>query len=285
MIMNLDEAILHAEEVAENQESDWRSCPRSEQEPKCSGYNTCMISKNEGCLECAAEHRQLAKWLKDYKRLLEKEQKTKDNEKMTFAEAREVFINRGWIKVKGGKVYDGNKWRDACNIISEWLEQESCIEAESQMRDATPEENKMIEDYVESISKPTGVNFWALKQESCKDAVSRQMVKEQMIKYGFLAPDMTVTEFVEDLSPVNLKESKWTPVSKKLPRKSGKYWCTFKDTFGETYLTGSCFYTTKEDAKNNPFYDLEECTGWNSQNVIAWMPLPESYKTESDKIN
>lgn len=34
------------------------------------------------------------------------------------------------------------------------------------------------------------------------DAVSRQAVKEQMIKYGFYAPDMTVTEFVEELPPV-----------------------------------------------------------------------------------
>jgi hypothetical protein len=31
------------------------------------------------------------------------------------------------------------------------------------------------------------------------------VVKEQMIKYGFHAPDMTVTEFAEDLLPVALK--------------------------------------------------------------------------------
>lgn len=36
-----------------------------------------------------------------------------------------------------------------------------------------------------------------------EDAISRQTVKEQMIKYGFHAPDMTVTEFVEDLPSVN----------------------------------------------------------------------------------
>lgn len=34
-----------------------------------------------------------------------------------------------------------------------------------------------------------------------EDAVSRRVVKEQMIKYGFRAPDMTVTEFVEDELP------------------------------------------------------------------------------------
>lgn len=38
--------------------------------------------------------------------------------------------------------------------------------------------------------------------KSLDDAVSKQVVKEQMLKYGFHAPDMTVTEFVEDLPPV-----------------------------------------------------------------------------------
>ena len=41
------------------------------------------------------------------------------------------------------------------------------------------------------------------REKASDDAVSRQAVKEQMIKYGFHAPDMTVTEFVEDLPPVN----------------------------------------------------------------------------------
>lgn len=41
----------------------------------------------------------------------------------------------------------------------------------------------------------------ALEQESCEDCISRKVVKEQMIKYGFKAPDMTVTEFVEDCLP------------------------------------------------------------------------------------
>ena len=40
------------------------------------------------------------------------------------------------------------------------------------------------------------------EQEPCEDAISRQAVKEQMIKYGFHAPDMTITEFIEGLPPV-----------------------------------------------------------------------------------
>ena len=46
----------------------------------------------------------------------------------------------------------------------------------------------------------------ALEQQPCEDAISRQAVKEQMIKYGFHAPDMTVTEFVEDLPSVSTEK-------------------------------------------------------------------------------
>lgn len=45
--------------------------------------------------------------------------------------------------------------------------------------------------------------YMEIIKEPCEDCISRQAVKEQMIKYGFHAPDMTVTEFVEDLPPVN----------------------------------------------------------------------------------
>lgn len=79
---------------------------------------------------------------------------------MTREEAKEIFLNRGYIKVEGGTIFDGDKWREACSVISKWLE-----------------------------------------QEPCEDAVSRQAVKEKMMKYGFAAPDMTVTEFIEDELP------------------------------------------------------------------------------------
>ena len=39
------------------------------------------------------------------------------------------------------------------------------------------------------------------KPTECEDAVGREAVREGMIKYGFHAPDMIVTEFVEDELP------------------------------------------------------------------------------------
>lgn len=65
---------------------------------------------------------------------------------------------------------------------------------------------KMIDNAptVEEISTkiPITVFKQLISQQSSKNCISRQAVKEQMIKYGFHAPDMTVTEFVEDLPPV-----------------------------------------------------------------------------------
>lgn len=54
--MTIEEAIQHAEEVAEKNEWFDKNCLESMQ-----------------CKKCAEEHRQLAAWLKDYKRLLEQE--------------------------------------------------------------------------------------------------------------------------------------------------------------------------------------------------------------------
>ena len=43
---------------------------------------------------------------------------------MTRDEAKIVFLNRGYVEVEGGTIYDPNKWREACVVISEWLEQQ-----------------------------------------------------------------------------------------------------------------------------------------------------------------
>lgn len=73
-MMTLYDAIKHAEEVAEKQEKmakEWHE----NQVRKCDLFPFADMDythENE-CKECAAEHRQLAEWLKDYKRLMEQE--------------------------------------------------------------------------------------------------------------------------------------------------------------------------------------------------------------------
>lgn len=72
-----------------------------------------------------------------------------------------------------------------------------------------------------------------------------------------------------------IEQTTWIPCSKKLPEESGNYWCTFSGT----NLTGSDYYTTESDAKEL-FDNPEEYTGWQSQNVIAWMPQPRPYEPQ-----
>jgi hypothetical protein len=60
--MTLEEAILHAEEVADEKK-----------EEACNLYDAKNYEESRECIWCADEHRQLAEWLKDYKRLLEQE--------------------------------------------------------------------------------------------------------------------------------------------------------------------------------------------------------------------
>ena len=48
---------------------------------------------------------------------------------MTREEAKEVFINRGYVNVKGGTIFDGDKWRQSVEVITEWLKEQPCEEA------------------------------------------------------------------------------------------------------------------------------------------------------------
>ncbi len=68
--MNIEEAIKHAEEVVKEKEklANTYESFKDYGNPKSS-----ITSGYKECLSCAEEHRQLAEWLKDYKRLLEQE--------------------------------------------------------------------------------------------------------------------------------------------------------------------------------------------------------------------
>lgn len=50
------------------------------------------------------------------------------------------------------KDIEGNEYLDSLKVMVQALESQS-------MRDATEEERKSVKDYIESISKPTGVQF------------------------------------------------------------------------------------------------------------------------------
>ena len=117
---------------------------------------------------------------------------------MTREEAKTVFLNRGYVEVEGGTIYDADKWRESCRVISEWLEQEPKTEKVIKMRDATPEEQKSVNDYIKSISKPTGVDFGI-------DIDKKVESYEKMLKHPVIKSIMGMDETQEsyDVSDIN----------------------------------------------------------------------------------
>ena len=63
--MTIDEAIKHCEEVAQENEKQFNGCPMK--------YDGAYANNGKTARKCVEEHRQLAEWLKDYKRSLEQE--------------------------------------------------------------------------------------------------------------------------------------------------------------------------------------------------------------------
>ena len=99
------------------------------------------------------------------------------------------------------------------------------------------------------------------------DLISRQAVKDGMIKYGFIAPDMDVYEFVEDELPsIQPATGKWIPVSERLPENRNQ----------EVLI--SLEWGIDIGRYSDGEWHSEWINHYDDGNVLAWMPLPEPYK-------
>ena len=115
--MTLDEAIIHAEEVADSKErqvinGDWEKGSMTE----CN------------CIECAEEHRQLAEWLKELKQLKEQTRWIPVSERLPeFSKEVLTCSNGGFIEIQSLEdSYDGywenqsGDWTDFDEVIA-WM--------------------------------------------------------------------------------------------------------------------------------------------------------------------
>ena len=89
-----------------------------------------------------------------------------------------------------------------------------------------------------------------------------------------------------------LEQTRWIPVSERLPEKKGDYLVTQKETFTDYVYISVVGYALNlydvdeydfADKKRSGWYEYDSEWGYRElDDVIAWMPLVEPYKAESE---
>ena len=73
------------------------------------------------------------------------------------------------------------------------------------------------------------------------------------------------------------KVPEWTPVSESQPEEDGEYLVTWTTSRSKRPLLEICEYSCGE-------WDIDNGSAYSDAQVIAWMPLPEPYKAESEEV-
>ena len=126
----------------------------------------------------------------------------------------------------------------------------------------------------------------------CTDAISRQAVLDYIHRIlnqgtGKKKSFEFIRKYVEKLLPINPqpKTGRWIPVSERLPNNDDYVLVCYEDGHIRTayYYIDTIIYPSEfEDCCETGWYNYSE-TFMYKQDVIAWMPLPEPYKAESEE--
>ena len=129
----------------------------------------------------------------------------------------------------------------------------------------------MIEDNQDNdYDKALKMGIESLRKEPCVDAVSRKAIVE-MLNARVQGSVMTFDHFIEllyKLPPVEPTQN-WIPVSERLPNgfnRCERYYVTLKSGDVDIAMFTEC--------------NGEHWWNFNSDDIVAWQPLPPSYKGE-----
>ena len=128
------------------------------------------------------------------------------------------------------------------------------------------------EDYYVKRAEALDMAIKSLEQEPCEDAVNRKEIQKKINRLWNSGGDKdycmeTLRDFVIE-APSVTPTQKWIPVSERLPEEKGFYLVSVKNEHNRRYSKSCWFYG------NGNWFARQE--------VIAWMPLPEPYKVESE---
>jgi hypothetical protein len=133
-------------------------------------------------------------------------------------------------------------------------------------------------------------------QEPCEDAISREaMLEYQQYLHGKMSNEENhkLWEFIKELPSVTPKQKtgKWIPVSEKLPEEhewigtkrfgttmSNEVYVTFETPKGDRFTKHLSFQNGKLSLADQQRIN----TLYKGSVPVAWMPLPEPYKAESE---
>lgn len=145
------------------------------------------------------------------------------------------------------------------------MTKEEAISLLSQVNHILVNSNSWLENTHEPLNIAFDMAIKALEQEPCEDAVSREAVKEVLRnRIG-----ESISDCINALPSVTPTQ-KWIPCSERLPEVGERVLCQCQANIYEVLkLTVDGWY-----------HDNKHC--YMSGFVIAWMPLPDLYKAESE---
>lgn len=113
---------------------------------------------------------------------------------MTFDEAKNILINRGFIEVNGYQMFDRDKWRNAIAVISKWLEQEPCDDCVSRQTVIDMMNYGILEDNIKELPPVTP------KEKTVIETLEKikEEIKQIRIHYGYIdVQGLTIIKVLE----------------------------------------------------------------------------------------
>lgn len=179
---------------------------------------------------------------------------------------------------------------------------EQCEEIANASKQHTLHMTHFSQSYDEWAEEWTQIAEWLKELKAYKeqsgDAISRQAVEKITWEEPTFTDALNVLAEVRDkvraLPSVTPQQrtGRWIPVWERAPEKKGTYLVTQKATFTDyVYINVISYALNLHDVDEYDFADKKR-PGWYEydiewgyrelDDVIAWMPLPEPYKAESE---